>query len=158
MPSTYTNEKGLLDAVGRVRLTALLDRSDNGAPDPGVLARAIAYAGRVIDRKLKKRFGSSVPFADVTATPATPEEIQEIAVDLALYYLYRHWEGADGANARGYRTDALEALVALRAGEDDLDGVDRAKNYEGANIARYSAADPVFAGVDANGVKRTHGL
>lgn len=156
MANVYTDSTALTTRVGAARLTALQDRNADGSADSGVLTAAIERAGRIINRRLRQRYGSSIPFAQLTDTPATPEEIQKIAEDLVLYDLYSFFE-PEGRDAKYHEALAIEALDALRNGEDDID-VARAAAHEGKFIAVYDAEDPVFSGVDDDGVSRMRGI
>ncbi|MGE0400838.1 MAG: phage protein Gp36 family protein [Kofleriaceae bacterium] len=157
MASVYTTEEALTLLVGATRLSSLLDRDGDGSADAGVLDATIEKAGRMIDRRLKQRYGSAIPFAQITDSDPTPEEIQEVANDMVLYLLYRHWE-PDGLMATDYRRDAFEALESLRKGEDDVDGVARASGSEAGVIAVYDADTPTYAGLDADNLERTRGI
>lgn len=156
MANVYTTEAAITDRIGAGRLLTLLDRDSDGSADDGVLTAAIERAGRTINRRLRQRYGSAIPFAQITDTPATPAEIQEIAIDLVLYDLYSYLEPS-GRDASYHAELAMEALEALRKGEDDIPAA-RAKAYEGGVIAVYSAETPVFAGESSAGVPRTRGI
>src|SRR5574341_979902 len=147
MASVYTNEAALTLKIGAARLLGLLDRNKDGTADTGVLDATIERAGRRIDRWLKQRYGSAIPFAQITGSPATPPEIQEIAIDLVLYDLYSYAEPR-GRDAEDCKTFAQEALEAIRTGEQDVAGVARASASEGHVIAVYEAETPTFAGLD----------
>ena len=157
MASTYTTEAALTLRVGTARMLALLDRDQDGTADTGVAAAAITRAGDRINRRLAQRYGSSLPFADMTDDPATPGEIQEIAEDLALGYLYE-WIDPQSNDAVHHREAADKALERIREGKDDVSGMGRAKAHEGAVVAVYTAETPVFAGVDSSNISRTRGI
>lgn len=147
MPSIYTTEEALEDLVGEARLLALLDRDRDGMADAGILDRAIQRAGRIIDRRLRQRYGSALPFASV---PDTPASVQEIAADIVLWHLYAYYE-PDGRDAQEHQAMAHEALEALRKGEDDIP-VPRAKAHEGAVIAVVAPGRTVFVGSKGRGI------
>lgn len=156
MASVYTTEAAVTARLSAARLLALLDRDGDGTADTGIMTAAIERAGRIINRRLRQRFGSRVPFAQITATPATPEEIQKIAEDLVLFDLYSYLEPG-GRDAEYHEALAMEALEALRKGEDDID-VARADAHEGMVIAVYEAQSPTFAGLDSDDVARDRGI
>lgn len=156
MASTYCTEAQITARVGATRLLALIDRDQDGTADTGVLTDAIESAGALINMRLRQRYGSSVPFADVTDDPATPEEIQRIARDLVLADLYAHYE-PDGRDAQAYFARADAALTGLADGVFDVD-VARAAAHEGRIVAVYDADTPSFAGLDSDDVPRTRGI
>lgn len=139
------------------RATELLDWDGDGSEDTGLLARLIEKAGRFINMALRQRYGSSIPFAEITDTPATPEAIQEIALDWVLARIYARWEPG-GRDAEYHRESAETALEGLREGDFDLGSVGRAQAHEGRNIAVYEAGTPVYGGQDSNGSDRTTGI
>lgn len=156
MANVYTNEAAITARVGAVRLLTLLDRDRNGVADTSVLDAAIERAGRIINRSLRQRYGSAIPFAQIGDSTPTPEEIQKVAEDLALWDLYSYWEPS-GRDAEYHHALATEALEGLRKGEQDI-AVARAKAHEGAVVAVFEAEDPTFAGTDSDGVSRIRGI
>lgn len=155
--AAYTNEASLLKRLSAARLLELQDRDEDGVADAGVLDAAIARAGRIIRLHLRQRYGSSVDsIAEITDSPATPGEVQEVADDLTLWDLYAYWN-PDGLDAVHHRTVGMEALEGLRLGDLDFD-IDRAAAHEGSVIAVYDAEDPSFAGLDSSDVSRTKGI
>jgi hypothetical protein len=156
MANVYTTETAITARIGAARLLAVLDRNADGTADTGVLTAAIERSGRIINRRLRQRYGSSVPFAQITGTPATPEEIQKIAEDLVLWDLYSYFEPS-GRDAEYHHALGHDALEALRKGEDDID-VSRADAHEGMVIAVYEAEAPTFAGLDSDDVARDRGI
>ena len=157
MASTYTNEAALTLRIGADRLLTLADRDRDGSADAGVVTAAITRAGDRINRRLAQRYGSALPFADIDDDPATPGEIQEIAEDLTLAYLYE-WIDPRSNDATHHREAGEDALERLRTGRDDVAGVGRAKAHEGETIAVYTAGTPTFAGVDSANVARIKGI
>lgn len=157
MASVYTNEDAIEARIGEDRLTVLLDRDNSGTADTGVLTASIERAGRIIDRRLRQRYGSAIPFAQYGASPDTPDAIKEIAIDLVLADLYG-WIEPTGRDALQHEKDANDALTALADGKEDIP-VARASASDGRYIAVYEASeDPTFAGVDECGVSRTRGI
>lgn len=157
MASVYTTEQAATSRISAKRLRFLLDRTDSGSATPGVMDAAISRAGRIIDRALKQRYGSAIPFAQITDSPETPTAIQEIANDLVLFDLYSFHEPG-GRDAEYHRALAFEALEALKNGDEDVP-VARAKAHEGKHIAVYSApTSPTFSGVDRNDKSRMRGI
>lgn len=157
MASTYTNEAAITLRVGADRLLALTDRDQDGSADTGVLTAAITRAGDRINRRLAQRYGSALPFADIGDATPTPGEVQEIAEDLTLAYLYE-WIDPQSNDAVYHREAGDTALERLRDGRDDIAGVARAKAHEGSTIAVYTSETPVFAGVDSSDISRTRGI
>lgn len=155
MSNLYVAEATVTLRLGS-RSTALLDRDNDGTADTGLLAALIESAGRTVNMQLRQRYGSSVPFAEITATPVTPEEIQELALRLVLWDIYS-WANEAGA-AKANRDLADAALAKLLGGDYDISGVARAKSYEGKHIVVATHEDPVFAGVDSAGVERVRGI
>uniref|UniRef100_A0A6H1ZRD1 Uncharacterized protein n=1 Tax=viral metagenome TaxID=1070528 RepID=A0A6H1ZRD1_9ZZZZ len=86
--TTYAKVILLLDTDTVEKLT---DDAEAGTYASGVVNECIAWAGNRIDAYAGAKY--SVPFAAITATPATPELISDIAVDLTVYRLYarRGW-------------------------------------------------------------------
>lgn len=156
MASVYTTEAAITARLGSGRLTMLLDRDADGVADSGVMTAAIARAGAIIDRRLRQRYGRAVPFAQITDDPATPEAIQKIAEDLVLFDLYS-WIEPGGRDAQYHEALAMEALEALRKGDDDVP-VSRAKASEGSVIAVVEKETQVFAGQSSTSVPRTRGI
>lgn len=154
MPSVYTNEASLLKRCAR--LHELLDRNGDGSPDVGVLDEAIADAGDEIDMRLRQRYGSAVPFAQITDPTPTPKEIQRIARDLVLADLFGYVE-PEGRDATRHQSRADTALNGLADGSYDIE-VDRAAAHEGRIIAVFDAEDPTFAGQDDDDIARTRGI
>jgi phage gp36-like protein len=150
MPSVYTTSSAVEARVGSVRLAYLLDRDGDGLADDGVLDAAIARAGAIIDRKLRQRYGRAVPFAQITATPPTPDAISKIAEDLVLFDLYAYFE-PNGRDREYHEALAMEALEALAKGDDDIP-VQRAAANEGRVIALVSADAPTFAAGRSRGI------
>ena len=156
MASVYTTEVVVTKRVSAARLLALLDRNSDGVADTGVLDQAIERAGRIINANLRQRFGSNVPFAQITDTPNTPDEIQKIAEDLVLWDLYSFFEPT-GRDGEYHRALAMETLESIRKGELDID-IARAAAHEGRVICVYTAEDATFAGVDDEDDARTAGI
>ena len=137
--------------------TGLLDRDGNGSEDSGLLARIIESMGRLINMRLKQRYGSAVPFAEITDTPATPEGVQEIALHLVLWDLHKFSE-PNGNDAQQHWELANATLNALLEGDFDLNGVARAGAGEGKYVVVSTYEDPVLSGVDSDDADRLRGV
>jgi hypothetical protein len=156
MANVYTTSSALSNKVGAARLAALQDRDGDGSVDANVLTEAIEEAGRLINMRLRQRYGSAVPFAQITDDPATPEEIQEIAARLVLWQLYDFFE-PNGRDSGAQFKLADASLTGLADGTFDID-VARAGASEGRYIAVYEAADPTISGVDSSDQDRLTGI
>lgn len=158
MASLYVAEATVNARLG-ARATKLLDRNNDGTADSGLLASIIESMGRVINARLAQRYGSSnIPFANITDTPDTPDIIQEIALNLVLWDIYRFHE-PDGRDSASYFSVADTLLTGLREGEFDLDDLSaRATADEGRRIVVYTAEDPILSGVDSNDADRLRGV
>ena len=153
--TAYTSEAAIDERIGSARLAALKIR--DGVADAEVVPAAIRRAGRIIRRQLRQRYGSNVDsIAAITDNPATPGEIQEIAVDLVLFDLYAFREPG-GAQSEHHRALAHDALEDLQLGDADF-AIGRASAAEGQVHASYTASTPKFAGVDDYDVDRTRGI
>lgn len=155
MTYAYVAEDTVTMRLGN-RTAPLLDWDGDGTADDGLLAELIEDAGDVINARLAQRYGSSVPFAQITDTPATPRMIQRIALHLVLSELYSFAE-PDGRDAVHHFGVADRLLTGLADGKLDID-VARAKASEGAVICVYSAETPVFSGEDTDGISRSRGI
>lgn len=156
MSNLYVAKATVTGRLGS-RAAAMLDRDGDGVADIGLVESIIESMGRVINMRLRQRYGSSIPFAEINDTPATPEGIQEIALNLVLWDIYR-WSEPEGQDATAHFTLADTALTALLEGEFDLGGVARAAAHEGRRIVVYTAEDPVLSGVDSGGAERLRGV
>lgn len=105
----YCTQTDLEDRFGLVELTQLTDRDGAGAPDPAVVARAIADAEAEVDSYLRGRV--TLPLSPV------PPEVTAVACDIARYRLYgvrapeevrRRYE-----DARGWLRDVAAGRVVL---------------------------------------------
>lgn len=155
MANVYTTKAAIIARTSTGRVASLCARDSTDDPD-AVLAAAIELAGRRINRSLRQRFGSAVPFRQIGDSPSTPEEIQKIAEDLVLFDLYSYSEPG-GRDAEHHRAMAQEAIEALKDGTEDI-AVARARAHEGRVIAVYDAEAPVFGDVDSGGISRTRGI
>lgn len=156
MSNLYVTEATVKARLGS-RATSLLDRDGDDVSDEGLLASIIESKGRWINMRLRQRYGTNATFAEITDNPATPEGIQEIALNLVLWEVYS-WAEPNGRDADMHRALADTALTALLEGEFDLDGVARAEAHEGRRIVVYTAEDPVFSGTDSAGGERLRGV
>jgi len=156
MPNLFVTEAAVNAALGD-RKTLLLDWDGDGAADTGLLATLIERAGRIIVARTAQRYGSSAAYAQITATPATPELIQEIALDLTLWLIYRHTEPA-GRDAVTHWDLADGMLTGILKGDLDVLGVARAAAHEGRRIVVATYEDPVVSGVDSSGADRLRGV
>ncbi len=156
MSNLYVAEATVRSELGN-RSPELLDWDEDGSEDSGLLGRLIEKAGRFINMTLRQRYGSAIPFAEITDDPATPEAIQEIALDWVLWRIYSRWE-PEGRDAEFHRTSAESALEGLREGDFDLGNVARAKGYEAGVVAIYDSGTPTYGGEDSAGVERTKGI
>lgn len=153
MSNLYVAEATVNARLGS-RATALLDRDRDGSADSGLLAAIIESMGRVINMRLRQRY--AVPFAEITDSPATPEEIQEIALNLVLWDVYR-WNEPEGKDAAAHYSFADGALTALLEGDFDLDS-SRVNATSGRHIVSATYADPVISGLDSADADRLRGI
>jgi phage gp36-like protein len=77
----YTSQEEIEKAVGAGRLLTLTDRDNGGTADPNVIKAAIAFADTRIDAFAGNFY--------ITPFDPVPEMIASIALDLAVYYLYK---------------------------------------------------------------------
>jgi len=156
MSNLYVAEATVTLRLGS-RATPLLDRDGDGAADTGLLAAIIESTGKEINLHLRNRYGSSVPFNEITDTPtATPEGIQVLALRWVLWDIYA-WHEPDGPDATLQNNFVEAALAKLLIGEADID-VDRAKAHEGQTMVTETHSDPIFAGLDSSGADRLRGV
>lgn len=156
MSNLYVTEAVVNARLGS-RAAALLDRSGDGSADSGLLASIIESMGRVINMRLRQRYGSAVPFAEIGDATPTPEEIQEIALHLVLWDVYK-WHEPDGRDAVAHFSFADTALTSLLEGDFDLGNVDRAAAHEGRHIMSATYEAPIVGGVDSSGLDRLKGV
>ena len=154
MSNLYVAEATVTARLGE-RSTDLLDRDGDGSADTGLLAAVIESVGRRINMHLAQRY--DVPFAEITDSPATPEEIQEIALNLVLWELYR-WRNPEGPDTQAHLDMALSDLQQLRNGDFDLGSGSRVDAVSGKHIVSATYADPVISGQDSNSVDRLRGV
>ena len=154
MASTYVTEATVRARLGN-RATAALDRDKDGVEDDGLLAELIAEAGDEINMRLAQRL--STPFPDINDSPATPTEIQRIALWIVLAECY-DWLEPGGPDAVVYRDKANATLEALAEGRADLPRQSRTAGYASGVVAVYESEDATFAGVDSDGISRSRGI
>lgn len=155
MANVYTTKEAIEDRIGADRLASLLKRGGS-TPDTRALTSAIERAGRLINTKLRNKYGRAIPFAEITDSPPTPEAIQELAVEIAAWALYAYRE-PDGRDAQEHQTIATEMIEELRTGNADIP-VQRAAAHEGRVIAVATYESPVLAGTDATDTSRLRGV
>ena len=134
----------------------LLDRDEDDVADTGLLADIIESAGRHINMRLKQRYGSAVPFAEITDDPDTPDEIQELALAFVMHDLYS-WGEANGPDAQRWQALFDSTLERLLDGDYDIDGLARAKAHEGRDALVTDYATPI-GGRDSDDVDRLRGI
>lgn len=155
MASVYVLAETVRERLGD-RADVLLDRDGDGTEDAGLLDELIAEAGDEINMRLAQRLGT--PFADVTADPPTPTEIQRIALWIVLADCYA-WTEPDGRDATVYREKANATLTALADGTADIPSAPRVSASRARHVVSYETqADAVFAGVTGGGTKRIRGI
>jgi phage gp36-like protein len=106
----YSTEEDILEVIPRQNLVDLTDDENQGDYDPARVERAITDADAIIDSFLGGRY--RVPLIE-----PVPVIIRRIAVDLAVYLLYRRRFELEMPPAMRQRyEDAIAELKRLEAG------------------------------------------
>lgn len=111
----YCTEQDLIRTRGDEALLQIADPEDTGTPDPELIAQAIGYADRKINRYVGGR----------KALPLDPDDINDIACSLALFWLHRR-TGMVPEDVREDYKDAISELEKIAKGQIGL--VDTAGN------------------------------
>lgn len=152
--STYVLAQTVRDRLGS-RITKALDRNGDGVEDVGLLADLIAEAGDEINMRLAQRL--ETPFAEITATPATPPEIQRIALWIVLSEIAA-WSDPNSQDAIVPREKANATLTALAEGKADIPSQRRTSGLASGIGASYEGSAPVFGGLTSADVSRLRGV
>lgn len=151
MANSYTTEAKVESWVGANLMTALLDRDRDDTRDSGVFDAVEGAVKAEIDARLRKQY--QVPFADVSASPATPELVQTIAEHLVLYNLFAWFNEQD--EAAQYHLNKAEDLLNGLIPDDEgrvryeLDASLKAADQRSPVFAN-KRTDATFGGVDDN--------
>lgn len=148
----YGNETTLSTLLGErlmetlATLTAGSVGSDTSATVSEVITAARAAADAEIDAAVSRRYPSG--FADIDATPDTPDLIQRVSNLLtASNLLITRHAGTDEQVA--YRDEAERILLRIAKGDYVLAGITEADHDSGsAGVRRSVYAVPKFSGLD----------
>lgn len=125
----YCTLDDLLKMVPQAEL-AQLSAESGETPDPEIVAEAIAKAAGEIDAYLAVRY--------VLPLTATPPQVENLAVDMALYHLYSRRSVAPQVRRQKYEA-AVAFLKQVAAGQAVVEGVPGNQRLE-----EFSGADRVF--------------
>lgn len=154
MAHPYSTEARLELLIGADRVGQLLDRNRDDVDDVGLYDAAVERACNSIDARLAQRW--VVPFAAITDIPASPGLISDIADHLTAAHLYAR-ENPEAQDVEYHQGEAGKLLDGLLEGDYDIDAT-RVGSSTGRYLATHSAATPIFAGRDSEGVRRTRGF
>jgi phage gp36-like protein len=129
----YCSEDDLLKMISPTELAELT--SDSGDADPAVVAEAIAKAGAEIDAYLAVRY--ILPLA------ATPPQVQNLAVDMAIYHLYSRRSVTPMVRQQKYEA-AVAFLKQVAAGEAMVEGAGEPAG-ENRQVGEFSGAPRVLS-------------
>jgi phage gp36-like protein len=101
------------------------------------LTACILNAGRMVDSYAQAHF--SVPF------DPTPAMVKELAISLAVYYLYRRRRAAFGMpdDVKDEHSDAMKRLERINEGKLDL-GLEPSPAASDKVVAQYDGPDQLF--------------
>lgn len=156
MAHPYTT-RARIDALLRpTRVVRLLDVDQDGVEDSGVFTDVIERAANLVDADLAMVY--VVPFDAITATPATPGIVADLTDYAAAVWLFRIGGAPNSADADAFQALYDGLLADIRAGRRAVPGATPVAAEDGIVGVRFDAEDPVFAGVDSAGTRRSSGL
>lgn len=129
----YCSQDDLLKMIPPAELAELTSESGE-VPDAAVVAEAIAKAGGEIDAYLAVRY--------VLPLAATPPQVKNLAVDMALYHLYSRRSVAPPVRRQKYEA-AVAFLKQVTAGQAVVDGAGEPSG-DNRQVGEFSGASRVF--------------
>lgn len=111
----YATSQELIDRLGTREATMLSDRTNTGAPDATVLARALGEAEDVINGYIGRRYALPLTTSAGQAA-ATPETVKRLAIDIARYLL-TGTEVMESEAVRNRYKDAISLLDKIADGK-----------------------------------------
>lgn len=148
MPHPYSTRARLDELVGAGRVSALLDRNEDGLEDVGVLDDLFERAANQIDARLAKLY--VVPFS--SPTPGLVADVCDYYTASLLYITSVH---PDAAEVEKYEMLARRALDAVLLGKESVPGATPIPADQGPTVgARARYGDRVYAGTDCVGGRR----
>lgn len=102
----YCTEQDLIRTRGEEALLQIADPEDTGTPDPDLIVESIEYADRKINRYVGGR----------KSLPLDPDDINDIACSLALFWLHRR-TGLIPEDVRADYKDAIAELEKIASGK-----------------------------------------
>jgi len=133
----YCTESELFKAVPEDNIIQLTDDENTGNINSDRVTEAILKADAIIDSYLRAQY--TVPLTTV------PELINNISVDLAVYFLYkrrRETEIDDGIRLR--YTDAIALLKDINSGKLKLDITDAFATSGGIYYGNKASTDKIY--------------
>lgn len=129
----YCSQDDLLKMIPSAELASLTAESGD-EPDAAVVAEAIAKAAGEIDAYLAVRY--------VLPLTATPPQVKNLAVDLALYHLYSRRSVAPLVRRQNYEA-AMAFLKEVAAGQALVEGAGEPSG-ENRQVGEFSGAPRVL--------------
>lgn len=129
----YCSQDDLLKMIPPAELAELTAESGE-APDAAVVAEAIAKAAGEIDAYLAVRY--------VLPLPATPPQVKNLAVDMALYHLYSRRSVAPAVRRQKYAA-AVDFLKQVAAGQAVVGGAGEPSG-DHPQVGEFSGASRIF--------------
>ncbi|MCX5891603.1 MAG: DUF1320 domain-containing protein [Deltaproteobacteria bacterium] len=129
----YCSQDDLLKMIPLVELAELSAESGD-EPEAAVVAEAIAKAAGEIDAYLAVRY--------VLPLAATPPQVKNLAVDMALYHLYSRRSVAPPVRRQKYDA-AVAFLKEVAAGQALVEGVG-SPSGDNRQVGEFSGASRVF--------------
>ena len=129
----YCSQDDLLKMIPAAELASLTAESGE-EPDAAVVAEAIAKAAGEIDAYLAVRY--------VLPLTATPPQVKNLAVDLALYHLYSRRSVAPAVRRQNYEA-AMAFLKEVAAGQALVEGAGEPSG-DNRRVGEFSGAPRVL--------------
>lgn len=156
MPTPYTTIAAVKLEFGEQLVDSLLDLNEDGSADAGALAARIADVDAEIDSRLGRRW--PVPFADIGASPATPQIVQKISkYGLVVSLLRPRHPGETPREEYVAYKDEFEKLITELLSGGVIPGVAPLPPESSSRGFKAASVTPTFAGYDEYGEDRMKG-